>query len=87
MALEWLEFAFIGNKRKFTSTSRRPAVKRLKANIPICHASQFNDCKLRNQGTNLCNQYDAQHSLTIVISSLETLEGALFKRKGAYSKS
>ena len=39
------------------------------ADIPICHASQFNECKLRNQGMDLCKLYNAQHSLTIVISS------------------
>ena len=69
MTLEWLEFAFIDNKRKFTSNPCRPAVNRLRANLPICHSSQFDECKLRNQGTNFCNQYDAQHSPTIVISS------------------
>ena len=68
MALEWLEFAFIGNKRN-ASHPGPSVVNWLKANIPICYASQFNDRKLQNQGTNLCNQYNAQHSLTIVVSS------------------
>ena len=43
-----------------------PAVNSLESNIPICHASPFNDCKLRKQGTNLCSQYNAQHLLTIL---------------------
>ena len=46
MAVEWLEFAFMGNNRIFTLHPYSPDFNWPKANIPICHASQFNACKL-----------------------------------------
>ena len=70
MVLGWLEFAFI-DKKENTSHPCTPAVTGLKANIPFCYASQFNDCKLRNHGTNRCNQYNAIFSLKLYFPSNE----------------
>ena len=94
MASEGLRFTFIGNKRTFKSYLCCPVVNWLKANIPIYHTSQFNECKLRNQGMDLCKQYNAQHPLTIVTSipsifpfvKRETLKQSFYKFPSLFFK-
>ena len=75
-----LGIPFYWQQKKNTS---HPCLPLLIDSRPIYRltASQFNDCKLRNQGTNLCNQYKAQHTLTIAISSFKLKKSRNHKYK------
>ena len=75
MVLECLEFAVIHNKRKSRHT---PVLPRVTVSKPIyrCvmhHNSMTVNCETREQ--TFCNQYNGQHSMAIVISSLTNVLG------------